>query len=193
MQNKSKSGHVFIFILLLLGSWSSNVFADMKRVLVLNSYSDGYYWTDRIMDGIHSVMDEQHDVELFINYMDTKRISDNDYYLQLREIYHHKYRFQKIDAIISTDDNAFNFLLKYRDELFPNVPVFFNGINDYHPSDIEDHKLFTGITETYDAASTIELMLGLHPKTKEIVVVSDATTSGMQRLVGCPARPCGLR
>ena len=180
MQYKSTSSHIFIFILLLLGSWSSTVFAEMKRVLVLNSYAEGYYWTDRIMDGIHSVMDEQYDVELFINNMDTKRVSDNDYYLQLRELYRHKYRSQKIDAIISTDDNAFNFLLKYRDELFPNVPVFFNGVNTYHPSDIEDHKLFTGIAETYDAAGTIELMLRLHPKTKEIVVVSDATTSGMK-------------
>ncbi|MBL4638672.1 MAG: EAL domain-containing protein [Proteobacteria bacterium] len=149
----------------------------MKRVLVLNSYAEGYNWTDGIMDGIHSVMDEQQDVELFINYMDTKRVSDNDYYLQLLNLYQHKYRFQKIDAIISTDNNALNFLLKYRDELFPDVPVFFNGVNDYQPSDIEGHNLITGITETYDAAGTVDMMLGLHPTTKEIVVVSDATTT----------------
>ena len=130
------------------------------------------------MDGIHSVMDHQHDVELFINYMDTKRISDADYFLQLRDLYKHKYQFQKMDAIISTDDHALNFLLKYRDELFPDVPVFFNGINDYHPSRIAGHKLFTGIAETYDAVGTIKLMLGLHPKTKEIAVVSDATDTG---------------
>jgi diguanylate cyclase (GGDEF)-like protein/PAS domain S-box-containing protein len=178
MRNNSEPLRAFIFILLLSGSWCSDVYAETKRVLVLNSYSEGYHWADRIMDGIHSVMDEQQYVELLINYMDTKRISDNNYFLQLRDLYQYKYRFQKIDAIISTDDHALNFLLKYRDELFPDVPVFFNGINDYKPSRIAGHKLFTGIAETYDAADTIDMMLGLHPKTKEIVVVSDATITG---------------
>jgi len=177
MQNNSVAFRAVIASLLLLGAWCSNVYAETKRVLVLNSYSEGYYWSDRIMDGIHSVMDEQQDVELFINYMDTKRISDDDYLLHLRELYQHKYRLQKIDAIISTDDNALNFLLNYRDELFPDVPIFFNGINDYHPSRIAGHKLVTGIAETYDAAGTINMMLGLHPKTKEIVIVSDETTT----------------
>ena len=179
MYNQPKQFRALIFFLFLLtGPWCSDVYAETKRVLVLNSYSEGYHWTDRIMDGIHSVMDDQKNVELFINYMDTKRISDDDYFLKLRDIYSQKYRYQSIDAIISTDDHALNFLLKYRDELFPDVPVFFNGINDYQPSRIAGHKLFTGIAETYDAAGTIELMLELHPETKEICVVSDATITG---------------
>jgi diguanylate cyclase (GGDEF)-like protein/PAS domain S-box-containing protein len=177
MQNYSVAFRAVIASLLLLGAWCSDVYAETKRVLILNSYSEGYSWSDQIMDGIHSVMDEQKDVELFINYMDTKRISDDDYLLHLRDLYQHKYRLQKIDAIISTDDNALNFLLNYRDELFPDVPIFFNGINDYQPSRIAGHKLVTGIAETYDAAGTIDMMLGLHPKTKEIVIVSDETTT----------------
>ena len=151
---------------------------NTKRILVLNSYHEGYYWTDRIMDGIHTVIDPRDDVELFINYMDTKRISDDAHFQNLFNLYKDKYSLQKVDAIISTDDHALDFLLKYRDELFPDVPVIFNGINDYHPSKIAGQKLITGLAETYDIRGTLELMLRLHPWTETIVVVSDNTITG---------------
>jgi len=153
-------------------------YGEVKRVLVLNSYHEGYHWTDRIMAGIKSVTDNEPEVELFINYMDTKRRSDDKYFEQLRDLYAHKYEFLKFDAIISSDDHALNFLLKYRDELFGDVPVFFSGINDYNQSRTSGQKLFTGIYETYDVRGTIETMLHLHPQTKNIAVISDNTYSG---------------
>jgi diguanylate cyclase (GGDEF)-like protein/PAS domain S-box-containing protein len=165
-------------LILLMNSWNSIANSETKRILVLNSYHEGYHWIDRIMSGIHSIFDDEKDIELFINYMDTKRISDNTYFEQLFNIYKHKYRSMDIDAIISTDDHALNFLLKYRNDLFPNTPVFFNGINDFHPSRIKDHDNITGIAETYNAHDTIDMMLKIHPKTKEIVVISDKTQSG---------------
>ncbi len=75
----------------LTGAWGMAADAGTKRVLVLNSYHEGYHWTDRIMAGIHSVFDEQEDVELFINYMDAKRISDETHYRLLRDLYKHEY------------------------------------------------------------------------------------------------------
>jgi ABC-type uncharacterized transport system substrate-binding protein len=162
----------------LTGPWGTAAHADTKRVLVLNSYHKGYHWTDRIMAGIHSVFDEQEDVELFINYMDAKRISDETHYRLLRDLYKHEYRSQEMDVIIATDDHALDFLLQYREELFPGVPIVFNGINDYQPSRIAGHELITGLAETYDVPGTLDLMLRLHPKTKQIAVVSDATGAG---------------
>ena len=59
-------------------------------------------------------------------------------------------------AIVSSDDHALDFLLKYRDELFPGVPVFFCAINDFQPERIVGHNLFTGVYETYDVPGTVE-------------------------------------
>lgn len=56
-----------LFLACTTGPWGAVARADTKRVLVLNSYHEGYHWTDRIMAGIHSVFDAQADVELYIN------------------------------------------------------------------------------------------------------------------------------
>jgi diguanylate cyclase (GGDEF)-like protein len=149
-----------------------------KRVLVLHAYHQGFHWTDRIMAGIQSVFDERNDIELFINYMDTKRRSDPAYLEQLRALYATKYQLVKFDAIISTDDHALDFLLQYRDQLFPDTPVIFSGLNAFPENRLNGQKQFTGIYESYDIAGTIELMLSLHPETKTITAVTDGTRSG---------------
>jgi hypothetical protein len=169
---------VSLLLAVVLAPAHSIAQSNVKRVLVLNAYHEGYHWTDRIMEGIRSVFDNEDDIEIFVTYMDTKRSSDKVYLSQLRDLYAHKYRTQKFDAIVSSDDHALNFLLKYRDELFPETPVFFCGINDYHPSRIANHESFTGVFETYDVSGTLNLMLQIHPKTKKVAVITDATFSG---------------
>ncbi len=149
-----------------------------KRVLVLNAYHEGFHWTDKIMRGINSIFSQDENIELFVNYMDTKRCSDSIYFQQLKNLYSHKYSQVKFDAIISTDDHALDFLLNFRDTLFPEVPVVFCGINDYKPTRIENHNIFTGVYESYDIEGTVNLILKLHPQTSEIAVISDGTLSG---------------
>jgi diguanylate cyclase (GGDEF)-like protein len=149
-----------------------------KRILVLHAYHQGFHWTDRIMAGIESVFEERDDIELFINYMDTKRRSDENYFKQLKDLYATKYELIKFDAIISSDDHALDFLLKYRDELFPGTPVIFSGLNDFAEDRLAGQKGYTGIYESYDVAGTIKLMLKLHPQTQNIAAITDNTRSG---------------
>jgi len=151
---------------------------NIKRVLILNSFHEGYHWTDRIMNGIKSTFSGNEKVELFINYLDTKRSSDSAHFELLKSLLSNKYKKIKFDAILSTDDHALNFLLNSRDTLFPEVPVVFCGINDYEPNRIKNHNFFTGVYETYDVKGTVELILSLHPYTNKIVIISDATLSG---------------
>lgn len=150
-----------------------------KKVLILNAYHEGFHWTDRIMRGIYNVFNEVENVELFIEYLDTKRCTDSIYYSQLKEIYQHKYRDTAFDAILSSDDNALNFLLDYRDTLFQDTPVVFCGINDFNESRIEGHPNFTGVYETYDVAGTLDLMLSIHPNINHVAFVFDNTQSGL--------------
>jgi len=167
----------FLFLIMLLIQTAS---ADelKKRVLILNSYHQGYHWTDRIMAGINSVFNKEKNVELFISYMDTKRCSSSDYFKKLRNLYATKYKHVTFDAIVSTDDHALDFLLQFRDEIFPNTPVIFSGLNMLFPNRLGGKSKFTGILESYDVEGTIDLMLNLHPKTTTITTISDDTLSG---------------
>jgi signal transduction histidine kinase/CheY-like chemotaxis protein len=168
---------LLLMVLALVGPADGRVGEPAKRVLVLNSYHETYSWSDRVMNGVKSVFAGE-DVELFISYMDTKHISSEEYFSQLRQLYALKFRLVKFDAIVSSDDNALNFLLDHRNDLFPGVPVFFCGINDFSPEILEGRRRFTGITESYDVQGTVEMMLQLHPATKQIVTITDETISG---------------
>ena len=166
-----------LFLVLCLLT-TGNASAKTQRVLVLNSFNEGYNWTDRIMQGVKNVLTEHEEIDVFVDYMDAKRCSDAEYLVKFHDMLAHKYRFHQFDAILSTDDPALDFLLEYGDTLFPEVPVVFCGINDYHPERIAGRELYTGIFETNDVKKTIDIVLKLQPLTREIVVISDNTISG---------------
>jgi PAS domain S-box-containing protein len=152
-----------------------------KHVLVLHSYHRGYKWTDDIMLGIESALaDKKKNIDLQVEYMDTKRISDEQYLQRLHQVYKYKFSDRKFDVIISSDDNAFNFLLKYRDELFPDTPVVFCGVNFLDDSVLAGHDRFTGVNEEADIKGGLDIALKLHPNTERIVIVNDATTTGLK-------------
>lgn len=172
----------FFLYLLLFVLFSFPVLADGTRhVLILNSYHEGYKWTD---DETHGVIEgigaTSGDVKFYIEYMGTKWAFDKEYFGLLRDTYTRKYRDINFDVIIATDNDAFNFLRTYRDTVFGRVPSVFCGVNWFQPEDLEKQSLFTGVNEDADIAATFDVMLKLHPKTKHIYVVIDSTTTGQR-------------
>jgi len=150
-----------------------------KNVLVLHSYHQGLGWTDGITQGIESSLRRtDQEIELFFEYMDTKRIHDAQHFQNLYELYRHKYRNRRFDVIISSDDHAFNFLLPHHQELFPDTPIVFCGVNDFKDSMLVGHNLITGVVEAFDIKGTMDVAVQLHPNAKEVIVIVDKTLSG---------------
>ncbi|MBU0972181.1 MAG: sensor histidine kinase, partial [Proteobacteria bacterium] len=61
-------------LLILMAVSARPVLADnaaKKYVLLLNSYSKGYSWTDNIVKGVEDVLLKQDNIILTIEYMDT--------------------------------------------------------------------------------------------------------------------------
>lgn len=146
------------------------------RILILNSYHPGYYWSDDELDGLRSVLPSEAD--LTIEYMDTKKYSNPSYYELLYQTYHYKYQTDSFDVLIALDNNALLFLLEHRSTLFPKTPLVFGGINNFDPEMVASYTNLTGVAETVDQLGTLEVALSLHPATERIVVISDHTTSG---------------
>ncbi|GEM_PF-848700 len=169
---------IFFLITILTQSTPLHSHAQvaLHQVLILNSYHQGLSWTDNLMVGLKSVLQTE-PIELQIEYMDTKRIFDEQYMQDLYNLY--KYKFRKFEVIIVSDNDAFNFLRQYGNELFPNTPVVFCGINFFQDVWLEGHPLFTGVAEMPNIKSTLDLALKLHPRTKQIMVINDATTTGL--------------
>jgi len=150
-----------------------------KRVLVLNSYHDGYTWTDNLIDGIRSVFNQSDlNVEVIAEYMDTKRHPPDKMFPIFKDLCKKKYQSQQPDVIIVSDNNALDFIMESRHELFPAVPVVFCGINNFDNAMIQGQKKITGVAENTDLKSTVELILKLHPGVETIAVISDSTETG---------------
>ncbi|MCD4845000.1 MAG: PAS domain S-box protein [Methanosarcinales archaeon] len=176
---------LIVALLIVLSFSGSLVYAQeeqTKHVLVLNSYHRGFLWTDNIVKGIESVFgSEENNIELTIEYMDTKSIKyDARYKEKLYDLYKYKYGNQTFDLIISTDDNAFNFLCEYHEDIFPDTPVVFCGVNNLETPNLVDRDIFTGVIELLSEKETIDIALSLHPETGDIVFVIDSTPTGTQ-------------
>lgn len=113
----------YLFFLLLI---FNSLFANAhKEILLLHSYNDGLKWSDGITNGLKSVISRYPDYELSIEYMDTKRNHNKDYFDILSLLYTKKYADKKFDLIITADNYAFNFALSNNKEIFHNTPIIF--------------------------------------------------------------------
>ena len=177
-----KNNNLPIILFLLLMFTSGPIFAsDRKKVLVVSSYHKGYEWSDGEITGIEKTFYPLRDqVEISVEYMDTKRVKTPEYeklYLELLKL---KYAEYKPDVIIVLDDNAFRFVIKLSEDIFGSeIPIVFAGVNDFSPSIIEGHEHHvTGIVQNMDIKENINLALKIRPDANPLVVVTDESTSG---------------
>jgi len=174
---------LLLLVLILIGCpWTTpaaHAESDKKTILYLNSYHDGYQWSDTILDGIRNELARSSfKIELQVEYMDAKKYNIAPVVDSLLELYREKFAEEHFDVVIVSDDDAFNFALQYRDELFPTVPVVFCGVNDLSDEDLQGGNL-TGVVETFDLASTLDIALRLHPQRRHMIVVGDTSTAGL--------------
>ncbi|MCQ8903867.1 MAG: hypothetical protein NQU42_07240, partial [Methanothrix sp.] len=160
-------------VLLILITTAGN--APAKEVLLLASYNPGMSWTDDVISGVRlRLAIDAPDANLTVEYMDTKKVLLNESRMEyLKRLYSERYGEREFDVIISSDDDAFRFLLKNRDEIFPGVPVVFCGVKDFRPEMLSNVSGFTGVLLNVSIEDTIDLMRRLHPSANKIVVVND--------------------
>ena len=128
---------------------------ETKRVFVLHSYHKGYTFTDNAMRGIDDAFGKSGiKVETYVTYMDVKRIPPTpSYFFKLKELIKEGYNGINFDVIISCDNDALTFMRKYRDMLFPGVPLVFTGINNFDNMMLDGRRDLTGcLLYTSDAA-----------------------------------------
>jgi PAS domain S-box-containing protein len=160
---------------------------EPKSVLILASYHQTLGWTRSLVQDIETKLD-QYDSTLHVSieYMDTKRFHDQPHYQRLYSLLENKAGHGKYDVIIAVDNNALLFLLKYRDRLYPDVPIVFCAVDHFHDSmytsepsrtTIENilagHDGVTGVMEDFDHEQTIDVALRLHPSARHVFLVND--------------------
>jgi len=151
---------------------------DKKPVLLLNSYNREMTWTANIVAGVRSILDSN-TCDLYIEDMDSKRVSDREYFQLLKNIFVYKYSRHRFDVILVSNNDALNFLHLYGNELFPGVPVVFCGINDFRGGMTSGYPNYTGVTEVVEIKETMGFALANQQGVKRVAVINDRTTTGI--------------
>jgi len=142
----------------------------LPQILILNSYHQGYTWSDNEITGIIETLHKSGiETEIQIEHLDSKHFPQNALSEQLLKLYAFKYAAKKPDIVIALDNPAFGFAVK----------CLFAGLNDYAPEMLLGEKGVTGVVEKQDFVGTVKLALLLQPDLKEIVMLHDFTSSGL--------------
>lgn len=149
-----------------------------RNVLVIHSYHEGLAWTDGQNEGIKEIFARRSEIELTIEYLDSKRTPYAQISKVFAEFFKSKYADAVFDAVIVSDDNALLFVSAFRESLFAGVPVVFCGVNDYKIDLLKqfDGRL-TGVVQTLSPAGTLVLMRMLQPELRTLAVVSGTTST----------------
>ncbi|MBN1140725.1 MAG: diguanylate cyclase [Deltaproteobacteria bacterium] len=154
---------------------------DRKDILVLHSYDPEFSWTTNVNRGLRDVLRQRRDLgELFVEYMDTKRIFTKRYLNQLYELFRLKYANRSLDLVITTDDNAFDFVREFKTNLFKETPVVFCGVNYMENPDSAARENMTGVLESFDFFGTVKVILDTDPEVETILLINDHTTTGVK-------------
>ncbi|TDT71478.1 signal transduction histidine kinase [Hypnocyclicus thermotrophus] len=170
---------LFLKSILIFMLFSITIFAN-KKILVIQSYHKGFYWSDSISEGFDSVFKDSPNVEIFYEYLDLKRNYSDNYKKLIYELIKEKTKNYTFDSILLVDNYALDFYLNKGISIFKDTPVVFVGINNFNKNLLNTYKNMTGIIEKVNYLENIELMLTLHPNTKKIVIIADNTLTGNQ-------------
>lgn len=161
---------------------SSAVFSEEKDVLVIQSYHQGYSWTDEYQSGLSEVL-SQHDIVNRVVYLDTKRHQYEEYLQQLLTLYKFKFRSEQFQAIVVNDNNALN-LVNRLSEYIGDTPVIFSGVSGYKP-DMHANLNATGLVSRVEMKGNVELIHSLQPDLTKLYVMTghSVTATGIKETV----------
>jgi PAS domain S-box-containing protein len=152
-----------------------------KQVLYINSYHQGYDWSDSISREILRTFNQQEpEAKVFTEYLDTKHFAWNDARkaAALKNLME-KYGPEFFQLAIASDDAAFEFMKEFRDILMPGKPVIFCGVNSLDPRNDKLPDGFTGVVEVFDYAGIIGMAQALFPERANIAIIADNSVTGI--------------
>ena len=88
-----------------------------------------------------------------------------------------KYADRRPDLVIADAAPALTFVMRHRDELFPNVPVAFISASEPDGMRAGTLRGVTGVLRLPSQVETVDLALKLHPATRHLHVVAYAPAS----------------
>ncbi len=165
---------LLVAVLLAVGSpalWAQGASAPARSLLLVHSYQQGPAWVQNITDGVLSVFAQSRDFRF--NYrFEYMNILDADP-AGYPEIFRRRLGRSRFDVVIGVDNQALEFLVGNRKELFAGVPIVFCSVDDYSGELSKGEPGVTGVAGDLDFEGTVNLARRLHPGTKHLLILAN--------------------
>ncbi len=111
-------------------------------------------------------------IDFFTEYLEADAFGVADASLDLRDYIARKFRDRRVDVVIAMTDAVLRFVLAYRDQLFPDAPMVFTGLEIPDEINHSPARPLTGVLVGVAYAETLKVALALHPATEQVFVVA---------------------
>ena len=151
---------------------------DQGRILFISSYSYAWVPVMQQIEGIKEVIGQ--DTVIDYQFMDTKNVNtEQAISLFYERICYFLQNVPQYDVVIVGDDAAFNFVLKYREELFKDTPIIFEGVENVSAAiEAAQNPIICGVIEQLSYNNTLELAQKIYPDATHVTAILDDTASG---------------
>ena len=149
-----------------------------KRVLFISSYSYGWDTVQTQIEGIKAGVDEGTTIDY--EFMDTKRFRSEESVEMFHDMLkYHLENTDPYDVVIVGDDAALQFAMAFREEMFDNIPIVFEGVNDEeYAMKAAENPLVTGVLEKLSIEKNIDMALKVNPVATKVVAILDDSVTG---------------
>lgn len=168
---------IFFFLFFTFSSLNAKS-SEKKKVLYINSYHTGLYWSDGIERAIEKTIKNSKMPIVYKRFeMDTKRNSGESFKLKIAKKVKEIIDEFKPDLVITSDDNAAKYVIVpyFKDS---SIPFVFCGINDSADKYGFPTKNITGMVEV-QLVSQIVKELKKHAKGEKIAYLKGDTFSSI--------------
>lgn len=165
-----------LFVIIVL--FTNIVYAEENvkeklEVLFISSYSSNFISFEDQVQGIREGLNNNANIK--IEYMNSSNINLEENELRFYDLVKMNLEnYNNYDAIIVGDDEALEFTLKYREDIFKGIPIVFLGIQrtDLIRKAFEFEGI-SGVRELESVEENIDLIKKLHSNIENIIFLND--------------------
>ncbi len=143
------------------------------RILFIHSYYQGYPWSAELSRGVSDVLKNRPGLQYLQDYVDIADMAEQGYQRLLVSLLAAKYRHVLPDVVIVSTAATLEFVLKYRDVIFPGVSVAYCGLEIPWDRLLYTEPDLRGLITWPDLDGTMSLIRRLQPQVDTLYVISD--------------------
>ena len=112
-------------------------------------------------------------VNFHVIHLDHQRLEDEFYRRSLAETLRRGYSEVKPDLLLVAFGQALQFVMDYRDQMFPHVPIVFMAVSASELEGMRTLSGMSGFAGSVGIQATIDLALRLHPDASTVAIIAN--------------------